>query len=268
MPLSYSGDLVCAHDRDRYLTTLFMPPGRRPALWALYAFNYEIARTREVVSDTTLGLIRLQWWRDAFAAVYDGKPIPEHEIMRDLAPAILAGDLPRDLFDQLLYAREFDLEDVAPSNLQGLDAYAGFTNIPLLQLARAIGGETGGGDDAIAAAARAYGLAGLLRAVPFHARQRRCFLPADLLRLEGLAPDDLYDGRASGLPTVVRAVHDHARSLLRDVRPAGRLARMTAALADMHLKAIRAADFNVFTARLTLPPPFREIRLLMASLRG
>jgi hypothetical protein len=42
--------LVRRHDRDRFLTVLFAPLPHRAALLALYAFNYEIARTREVVS--------------------------------------------------------------------------------------------------------------------------------------------------------------------------------------------------------------------------
>ena len=269
MRLSYSGELIRAHDRDRYLSSLFAPRDRRAGLWALYAFNYEIARTREVVSDTTLGLIRLQWWRDAFAAIYGGRPPPQHEILQDLAPAISAHALPREAFDALLYAREFDLEDMPPANLQGMDAYAGFTNAPLLRLTQMIAGERDGDEDTDNRAARAFGLAGLLRAVPFHASQRRCYLPADLLRLHGLTPDDLYEGRAGdALVPVIRAVQIHAMSLLAGSEPRGRMAALTAALARMHLQAVAASGFNVFSARLTLPPPFREVRMLIAALRS
>src|ERR1041385_2992054 len=56
------------HDRDRYQTALFAPADRREALFALYAFNYEIARVREIVSEPMLGQIRLQWWREVTAA--------------------------------------------------------------------------------------------------------------------------------------------------------------------------------------------------------
>ena len=266
MRLSYSGALIRDHDRDRYLSSLFLPARIRPALWALYAFNYEIARTREVVSDTTLGLIRLQWWRDAFAAIYAGRAAPQHEILRDLAPAAAAYALPREAFEELLYAREFDLEDMVPANLQGMEAYAGFTNAPLLRLARRIAGEAAADDGE--RAARAYGLAGLLRAVPFHAGQRRCYLPADLLRLHGVAPDDLYDGKASDrLPPVVRTVRRHAAFIVSEDRPTSKTVVLATALARMNLQAIEAAGDNVFAARLTLPPPFRELRLLLAALR-
>src|SRR2546423_11462815 len=56
--------LVRAADRDRFLTTLFAPAEHRPALLALYAFNLEIARVREIVHEPLAGEIRLQWWSD------------------------------------------------------------------------------------------------------------------------------------------------------------------------------------------------------------
>ena len=56
--------LVRRHDPDRFLTALFAPPERRDALLTLYAFNHELARAREVVSEPPLALIRLQWWRE------------------------------------------------------------------------------------------------------------------------------------------------------------------------------------------------------------
>jgi phytoene synthase len=55
--------LVRRHDPDRFLTSLFAPPAQRDALLTLYAFNHELARAREVISEPPLALIRLQWWR-------------------------------------------------------------------------------------------------------------------------------------------------------------------------------------------------------------
>ena len=63
--------LVRRHDRDRFQTALFVPAARRDALFALYAFNYEIARVRESVSEPTLGLIRLEWWRQSLDAAFE-----------------------------------------------------------------------------------------------------------------------------------------------------------------------------------------------------
>ena len=70
--LSPVAALVRHHDRDRFQTALFAPARRREALFALYAFNYEIARVRESVREPMLGQIRLQWWREAIDAAYAG----------------------------------------------------------------------------------------------------------------------------------------------------------------------------------------------------
>ena len=60
--------LVRAADKDRYLATLFAPERCRRALFALYAFNVEVARIRELAREPMPGEIRLQWWRDVFSS--------------------------------------------------------------------------------------------------------------------------------------------------------------------------------------------------------
>src|SRR6476661_6084406 len=78
--LSPVAALVRHHDRDRFQTVLFAPAARREALFALYAFNYEIARVRESVTEPMLGQIRLQWWREAVDAGYAGT-LPRHHVV-------------------------------------------------------------------------------------------------------------------------------------------------------------------------------------------
>src|ERR1700724_581966 len=108
--LSPVAALVRRHDRDRYQTVLFAPAARREALFALYAFNYEIARVRESVREPMLGQIRLQWWREAIAAVYAGAPPRRHAVVEPLSVAIRARDLSRKHFDRLIDSRERDLD--------------------------------------------------------------------------------------------------------------------------------------------------------------
>src|SRR6202043_4114237 len=80
--------LVRHHDRDRYQTALFAPAGRREALLTLYAFNYEIARVRESVTQPMLGQIRLQWWRENIAAAFEGGPVRAYPVVGALSVAI------------------------------------------------------------------------------------------------------------------------------------------------------------------------------------
>src|SRR5437660_12894095 len=79
--------LVRQHDRDRYQTTLFAPAERHEALLALYAFNYEIARVRETVSEPMLGQIRLQWWLGVLEAASTGIPPRQHPLVPPLSAA-------------------------------------------------------------------------------------------------------------------------------------------------------------------------------------
>src|SRR4051812_36914804 len=91
--LSPVGEIVRRHDPDRFFTGLFAPAGKREALWALYAFNHEIARAREVVREPAMAMIRLQWWRE----VVEGAR-RRHEVAGPLREAIDAGALdPADL---------------------------------------------------------------------------------------------------------------------------------------------------------------------------
>ncbi len=82
--LSPVAALVRHHDRDRFQTVLFAPVARREALFALYAFNYEIARVRERVTQPTLGRIRLEWWRETIAAAFEDGPIRHHIVAEPL----------------------------------------------------------------------------------------------------------------------------------------------------------------------------------------
>src|SRR5579872_5539453 len=99
-------DLVRRQDRDRFLSALFVPADRRAAVLALYAFNHEIAKTRDVVSEPLLGRIRLQWWREAIEEVYAGGTVRAHVVMTPLAAAIREHGLAREHFDAMIDARE------------------------------------------------------------------------------------------------------------------------------------------------------------------
>lgn len=78
------------NDYERFLITLFMPRKTRPMLWALYALNYEVAKTPQVVSDPTIGMIRLQWWREAIERLFNGK-VDAHEVIRALHQTLQEG---------------------------------------------------------------------------------------------------------------------------------------------------------------------------------
>ena len=178
--LSYCGDFVRQSDPDRFLLSMFAPADRREALWALFAFQGEIAKTRDVVSDSTLGRMRLQWWRDELEKIYAGHEAPAHEVLAPLAAAIRVHDLPLADFEMLLEAREFDLGDELPGNVEGFLNYADLTTTPLMRMAVQIEG-CDPALEPVQAVAMNYALAGLLRVIPHWAGHGRCVLPEDVM---------------------------------------------------------------------------------------
>src|SRR5579885_395553 len=220
-PLSAVARLVREHDRDRFLTALFAPAPRREALFALYGFNYEVAKTRELVREAILGRMRLQWWRESIAALYEGGAVRHHEVVAPLATAVAAHGLSRAHFDRIIDAREADLADAPPADLSALEAYAEGTSGSLVLLALEILGVR---EEAAAKAARGVGigfaLAGLMAAVPFHARGRRSYLPGDLVAAHGVDLDRTVFALqpAPGLAEVVAIVAARARAHLAAAR--------------------------------------------------
>jgi phytoene synthase len=162
--------IVRKADPDRYFCSLFAPADKREALWLLYAFNHELARAREVASEPTLALIRLTWWRE----VVDGAA-KQHEIAAPLGRALAAGVFGRDELAGLIDAREAEAEAAIPD----FDAFMNYARGTAGRLARVAGRVLGADDDAVENLGTAYGIAGILRAAPFLARQGRSLLPAD-----------------------------------------------------------------------------------------
>ncbi|HEY1504688.1 MAG TPA: phytoene/squalene synthase family protein [Stellaceae bacterium] len=265
------------HDRDRYQTALFASAERRDALFAVYAFNYEIARIRESVREPLLGLMRLQWWRDALDEIYAGKTPRRHEVVTPLARAIAAHGLSKAHFTALLDTRAQDMEEVPPDSLAALENYAAATSGRLILLALEVLGvreakatETGR-DIGIA-----YALAGLLVAAPFHARQRRLYLPAALTARHRVDLErSLFALKPSPeLAAAVREIADRARRHLEEARQHRRFnpraampALLHAVLAERRLRQLAAFNHNLFDPRLATEDPLQSLRLAWAALQ-
>jgi phytoene synthase len=177
-------DIVRAQDRDRYLSTFFAPDGQRPHLLALYAFNAEVLRVRDTVSDPNLGLIRLQWWRDTIDSIYAGTGAMGHPVAEALALAVAEGNLPQQALIDLVTAHEFDLFHDRMPGLTELEAYMGEAYSRLIMLAAMILDR-----DAAPKASECAGLAGVaqgLALVMGDPVQRGPFLPEGMTVSEAL----------------------------------------------------------------------------------
>jgi phytoene synthase len=216
-------ELVAKADKDRYLSCLFVPQDAQRHLFALYAFNVEIARIRETVSEPQIGLMRQQWWLDTIDGIYAGRA-PDHPVAQALANAVEKGNLPKHALHNLIIAREFDLYDDPMPSLADLEGYLGETSSSLIQMAALILGE--GAAEAAGLAGVAFGMAGVLRL------QTPRYLPREMMQNLG------EKGTIGQLCIHARKRLKEARALLGTIPPLALPAFLPASLADLYLRRI------------------------------
>ena len=212
---SYCAGEARRNDWERFICTLFAPRAARESLFSLLAFNSELARTRDVVSQPLLGQIRLQWWRDALAAIYGDTPpsaaTATHPILVPLGQAITTYRLERALLDAMIDARSDELDEGgligALDVLDYLLSSAG--NLARLQIAILANGDMPNTDTFVAAehANVAWGL-------------------IELVRMKRLAPEDAAEARSH---------IDAARKLAPNVDRRYLSVLLPATLAESHL---------------------------------
>ncbi|MCD2181592.1 phytoene/squalene synthase family protein [Rhizobium sp. GN54] len=210
-------------DRDRYLACLLAPAEKRGALAALYAFNAEIARVRDVVHEPLPGEIRLQWWRDALEGNAAAGEASANPLASGLLRCVAEHRLPVAVLTDMIEARIFDLYDDPMPDRAALEGYAGETASALIQLASLVLDPPGAAQSATAAghAGVAQAIAGMLLLLPVHRRRGQVYIPGDLLAATGLDAEALIAG------------HDRER--------AARAVEAFAGLGREHLKKAEAA---------------------------
>lgn len=269
-------NLVRDLDKDRYLTALFAPDETRGDVLALYAFNVELARIRELAREPMLGEMRLEWWSGQLAAIGAGET-PDHPVAVALAAATRRARLPEGAFAAMIDARRFDLYDDPMPSLNDLEGYLGETSSALVMLTGLVlaGPEGAAAADAAGAAGVAIGLTGLLRSVAFHRARGQCYLPADVLARHGVTSAHVLSGRASpGLDAALADLRAHAARRLDEARnalpvPPGAVvpAFLPAALVPRYLRALERAGAGVLKSAPEVAQWKRQIALLLAASR-
>jgi phytoene synthase len=267
---AHAAEIVRADDRDRYLADLFAPEPARRHLFALHAFNVEVARVRDIVSEPALGEIRLQFWRDALHGAGGGHPVGEA-----LTRTIAECGLPLEAFDNLIEARRFDLYDEPMPSLNDLEGYAGETSSSLIQLGAIIlaGGRDPGTAKIAGHAGVAYALTGLMRALPIHTSRGQSYLPADLLEEKGVDREAMFAGQSSfALLSVLAELRSAARAHLAAVRASideidksVLPAFLPVALVGHQLDRMERRDFDPFSSTAALSQLRRQWILWRAA---
>jgi phytoene synthase len=288
--------MVKRDDPDRWLAGLFIPQKFRPAIFALYAFNLEIARVREIVSEPLLGEIRFQWWQEAIA----GERASEAEanpVSAALLETIARYDLPKEMLTELIEARGFDLYDEPMLTIEALEAYADATSTGLFRLVLAVleaeviekkpakakdlvkahlrGKNLIGGQslDVTGHGGIAYALTGLLRALPWALAKGKIFVPLEILDRHGVDPETLLAGKLTAstrnaLADMRALAHGHLRAFwdqAKNISEPEQFTFMPLTLCEAYIKQIEKKSYNPYETLVSLPQWRRQWILWRAS---
>jgi phytoene synthase len=251
---AFCADQVRSHDFIRYASTLFVPPERRRALLALYAFNVEIARVREQVSQPLPGEIRLQWWTDMLVGAGHGG-IEGNPVAAELLLAIRNHKLPVEQLSRLVDGHQFDLYNDPMPTMAALEGYINDTSSALFAIAAQIVGQRSEAIDHLARhAGLAQGIVRMLSALPHDASRRQLFVPLQVLERHGSGIDEVFAGRQTpsmraALDELIGEARGHLKtvwSLLADVAPDARRVFLPLAPVAQDLKQMARADTDPF----------------------
>ncbi|MFL6837916.1 MAG: phytoene/squalene synthase family protein [Bradyrhizobium sp.] len=263
--VGFCADLVRSHDFPRYAATLFAPAAERRAMLAVYAFNVEIVRVRDQVSQPLPGEIRLQWWTDMLSGHAHGSA-EGNPVAAELLRAIRDFDLPVEPLSLLVDEHQFDLYNDPMPTMAALEGYLAATCSALFSLAARIIAPP---SDAVEHLARhaglAQGIGQIIANLARDAAHRQLFLPQQLLASHGCRMEDVFAGKETpNLRAVLDQLMNDARqhlatamSLLPEVPPSARPAFLPLSQARADLKRLSRPGRNPFA-----PQPASRLRTL------
>ncbi|XP_049336556.1 NADH dehydrogenase (ubiquinone) complex I, assembly factor 6 isoform X1 [Astyanax mexicanus] len=269
----YCLKLVRSRDYEGFVCSLLLPEAARRSSLALKAFNVELAQVKDSVSQKTIGLMRMQFWKTVVEDIYRDDP-PVQPVSVELWRAVRKHTLTRRWLLRIIAEREKDMEDRAYRNLQELESYAENTQSSLLYLQlETLGVKNVHADHAASHIGKAHGIVTCLRATPYHSQRRRVYLPMDICMLHGASQEDFIRGsREQNVRDVVydiasqAHVHlQHARSFSKNVPEAAMPAFLHTVSIEDYLQRVRKVDFDVFHQSLQKRNPLLPIRLYLRS---
>jgi len=250
----FCADLVRNHDFVRYASTLFVPVELRRPLLALFAFNVEVSRVREQVSQPLPGEVRLQWWTDMLLGAGHGG-VEGNPVASELLRVIQSFRLPVDRLARLVEEHQFDVYNDPMPTLSALEAYANDTASALFALAARIAGPPSAELDHLARhAGLAFGFVQALSAMPRDAARRQLFVPLQLLQKHGSGIEQVFAGKQTpqaraGIDELIAAALQHldtALALLAATPQAMRPIFLPLAVTRVDLTRLSRADNDPF----------------------
>ena len=265
-PQQYVQDKAAKSGSSFYYAFLFLPPPRRAAITAFYAFCREVDDVVDEVSDPAVAAAKLAWWRQEVAAAYAGKP--SHPVMQALMPLAPEYGITAAHLQAVIEGCQTDLDQTRFLDYLGLQRYCHLVAGIVGEVAASIFGRT---SDATVQYAHRLGLAmqltNIIRDVGDDARRGRIYLPVnELQRFEVKAHELLkretpwgYSERFTALMKFqaerAHACYDEALALLPEAdRTAQKPGLMMANIYRTLLREIEAQGFQVLHQRTSLTP--------------
>jgi phytoene synthase len=261
-PEAYCQEKAAKSGSSFYYAFLFLPPPRRAAITALYAFCREVDDVVDESTDPSLAAKQLAWWSEEIDRLYQGAPT--HPVTRALAPHIVPFSIARERLLEIIAGMEMDLHQSRYLDFAGLAHYCHHVAGVVGLLSSNIFGAT---DPGSALYAEKMGLAvqliNIIRDVGEDARMGRIYLPMDELKRFNVPASDLLNARSS--PAFIelmqfqaeraKAIYAEALALLppADRRPQ-RTGLIMGAIYRALLDEVERSNFAVLDQRISLTP--------------
>lgn len=261
-PEAYCQEKAARSGSSFYYAFLFLPPERRRAITALYAFCREVDDVVDESSDPGVAATTLAWWRREVQALYDGNP--QHPVTRALQPAIAPYGIEQTRLNEIIDGMEMDLRQSRYLDFPALQRYCyhvagvvgilaarifGYRDPQTLQYAETLG--------------TAFQLTNIIRDVGEDARKNRIYLPMDeLQRFEVTAADLLNYRQTENFGRLMRFQIERAERYYHDAlgllpaadRRAQRPGLVMAAIYRALLREIERDGCKVLSQRTALTP--------------
>ena len=196
-PDAYCENKAAQSGSSFYYSFRLLPPLRRRAITALYAFCREVDDVVDGVQDPGVAQMKLAWWRQEIARAYAGNA--QHPVALALAPVVAEYALPQAELQEIIDGMQMDLGQARYADFDALLAYCHkVAGVVGMLSARIFGYD----DPATPGYAHdlgvAFQLTNIVRDVGEDARRGRLYLPLDDLARFGVAPAAILRGDAGG----------------------------------------------------------------------
>ena len=261
-PQAYVQQKATASGSSFYYAFLYLPPQKRAAITAFYAFCREVDDVVDEMTDPGVAATKLQWWRTEVAQSFVGTP--SHPVMQALMPLAAPFQIQERQLQAVIDGCQMDLNQTRYLDYPGLQRYCHLVAGEVGEVAARIFGQTQTQTtDYAHALGQALQLTNIIRDVGEDARRGRIYLPmSDLKQFEVPAQDILkgiYSERFSALMRFqaerAHGLYDQALGLLPAAdRRAQKPGLMMASIYRALLREIEAENFAVLHQRISLPP--------------